>query len=82
MPEPEHTSTNLPAVTPNMGNRPMMEPLLLTPRAAAKALSVCERTLYSLTVPRGEIPVIRAGRLVRYSVEDLKTWIKKTSENS
>jgi excisionase family DNA binding protein len=58
----------------------MLEPLLLTPRDAAKALSVCERTLYGLTVPRGDIPVIRAGRLVRYSVEDLKTWIKKSSE--
>ena len=80
MSDPEHTSTNLTAVTSNMGNRPMMEPLLLTPRDAAKALSVCERTLYGLTVPRGDIPVIRAGRLVRYSVEDLKTWIKKSSE--
>jgi excisionase family DNA binding protein len=82
MSEPEHSSTILRAVTTNSENRFLMEPLLLTPRDAAKALSVCERTLYSLTVPRGEIPVIRAGRLVRYSVEDLKTWIKKSSENS
>jgi len=56
-----------------------VERLLLTPREAAAALGICERTLYTLT-KRGEIPVVRAGRLVRYSVEDLKTWIKKSSE--
>ena len=61
----------------NVEHQSKVVPLLLTPREAARALSVCERTLYSLT-KRGEIPVIRAGRLVRYSVEDLKTWIKKS----
>ena len=55
--------------------------LALRPREAAKALGVCERTLYSLT-KRGEIPVIRSGRIVRYSVDDLKEWIKKSSKNS
>ncbi|HUU20840.1 MAG TPA: helix-turn-helix domain-containing protein [Sedimentisphaerales bacterium] len=55
--------------------------LLLTPRETAATLGICERTLYTLT-KQGEIPVVRAGRLVRYSVEDLKTWIKKSSENS
>ena len=57
------------------------ERLLLTPREAAKTLGICERTLYSLT-KRGEIPVIRSGRIVRYSVDDLKAWIKKSSKNS
>lgn len=82
MPEPEHTNTILPAGTTNGENRFLMEPLLLTPRDAAKALSVCERTLYGLTMPRGDIPVIRVGRIVRYSVEDLKAWINKSSEKS
>ena len=45
----------------NSENHPLMEPLLLTPRDAAKALSICERTLYGLTAPRGDIPVIRIG---------------------
>ena len=57
-----------------------VERLLLTPREAAKSLGICERTLYTLTKQK-EIPVVRAGRLVRYSVEDLKTWIKKSSDN-
>lgn len=56
------------------------ERLLLSPREAAKALSICERTLYGMT-KRGEIPVIRIGRAVRYSLEDLHEWIKKQAES-
>jgi excisionase family DNA binding protein len=52
--------------------------LLLTAREAAKSLSVCERTLYELT-RSGQIPVVRIGRSVRYSVDDLKKWIQKRS---
>jgi excisionase family DNA binding protein len=57
------------------------ERLLLSPRDAAKALSICERTLFSLT-KSGEIPVIRIGRAVRYSLDDLKEWIRDASEKS
>jgi len=57
-----------------------VEQILLTPREAAKVLSICERTLYSLTVPRGDIPVIRVGKnIVRYAVDDLKEWANKKS---
>lgn len=49
--------------------------LLLSPREAAKALSVCERTLYGLT-KAGKLPVIRIGRAVRYSLDDLRVWIE------
>lgn len=52
--------------------------LLLTSKEAAKALSVCERTLYGLT-KTGELPAIRIGRAVRYSVQDLKDFIEKKS---
>ncbi len=80
---PEHASTILPVVTTNSENLFLMEPLLLSPRDAARALSVCERTLYGLTVPRGDIPVIKVGGVVRYSVSDLREWArKKSSENS
>lgn len=56
--------------------RPHVTPLLVAPREAAKMLSVCERTLFALT-KSGDIPAVRIGRAVRYSVEDLKAWIKK-----
>jgi len=55
--------------------------MLLSPRQAAAALNVCERTLYGLT-QRGELPAVHIGRAVRYSVDDLKSWIAKKSSQS
>ena len=50
--------------------------LLLTPREAAKALSVSERTLWSITAPRGNLPSVRVGtRSVRYSLDAIRAWI-------
>lgn len=49
-------------------------PLLLTPRDAAKALAVCEKTLWNLS-RRGELRPVRIGRAVRYDVADLRRWI-------
>jgi len=66
----------------NTEHQTTSERLLLTPTKAAQALSVCERTLYALT-KAGELPAVRIGRAVRYSVDDLKAWIeRKSSENS
>ena len=55
----------------------LISPMLISPREAAKALSICERTLYSMT-KRGEIPAVHIGRCVRYDPEALKSWIKKS----
>ena len=49
--------------------------LLLSAREAAKVLSVCERTLFSLTAPRGPIPSVRLGSRVLYPVAALEAWI-------
>lgn len=54
---------------------PSTPTLLLTPRQAADALAIGERSLWRLTAPRGPIPVVRLGRSVRYSVGDLERWI-------
>lgn len=52
--------------------------LLLTPREAAELLGISERTLWSLSVPRGPIPAVRVGvRSVRYSVAALERWISE-----
>jgi excisionase family DNA binding protein len=51
-------------------------PLLLTPREAARLLSICERTLWTLT-HRGELAAVRIGRAVRYSLEDLRAYCEK-----
>ncbi len=49
--------------------------LLLTARQAAAALAVCEKTLWTLT-QRGDIPVVKIGRAVRYDPRDLTAWIE------
>lgn len=54
--------------------------LLLTGRDAARALSVCEKTLWTLT-QRGEIPCIKIGRAVRYDPRDLDAWIQRAKNS-
>jgi hypothetical protein len=49
--------------------------LLVSPREAAKLLCVSEKTLWSHTMPRGPIPVVRLGKSVRYSVKALANFI-------
>lgn len=64
---------------------PMNEPrlplakLLLSPKAAAAALSISERKLWSLTTS-GDIPHVRIGRCVRYAVADLEQFIARQRE--
>jgi len=54
----------------------MSEQLLLKPAEAAKALSISESKLWSMTAGR-EIPCVRIGKAVRYDVEDLRAWIEQ-----
>ena len=73
------------ATTNGTMQRPLR--LLLTSKEAAAALGVCEKTLWSLTDPRGPIACVRIGRAVRYDPADLSAWIesaksKKDCENS
>ena len=51
--------------------------LLLSIRETAKCIGVSEKTLWTLTAPRGPIPAVRIGRAVRYSPDDLRAWIKQ-----
>lgn len=54
------------------GDRPR---LLLPAREAAAALSICEKTLWSHTQPRGTIPCVKIGARVLYDPRDLQRWI-------
>jgi len=56
-----------------------IDPLLLSPRQASRALAISERTLWSLT-KTGTVPHIRIGKLVRYSVDNLKKYIEQAAE--
>ncbi len=49
--------------------------LLLSAREAARALGICEKSLWNFTVPRGTIPSTKIGTRVLYSPTDLQKWI-------
>jgi len=55
--------------------KPASPKLLLSAREAARALSICEKTLWSLTRPRGNLPCVRIGRRCLYDPRDLEAWI-------
>ena len=54
-----------------------MPPLALSPRDAARALSLSEKGLWNLTQPRGPIPAAKIGRLVRYDIRDLIAFLDR-----
>lgn len=57
--------------------------VLLTPKEAAEALSVCERTLWGMTGEReGQIRCVRVGRLIRYRPETLFEWAAQRETGS
>lgn len=51
--------------------------LLLSACKSAKALGICEKTLWNVSEPRGDLPVVRIGRRTLYSVDDLHAWIQR-----
>jgi predicted DNA-binding transcriptional regulator AlpA len=55
------------------------ETLLLKSRDAARAMSISERKLWSLTTS-GEVRCVRIGRSVRYDPRDLRAWIDECKE--
>lgn len=51
--------------------------LLVSARDAAKMLAVSPRKLWAMTFEETPgLPYVRCGRLVRYSPDDLRRWIK------
>jgi excisionase family DNA binding protein len=51
-----------------------IEKLSLRPRAAAKAIGVSERTLWTWT-HKNEIPHIRMGKTILYPIDALRKWL-------
>jgi excisionase family DNA binding protein len=50
---------------------------LLTRNEAAELLRISLRTLDNLTEPRGNLPCIRVGRQIRYSIPSLNVWLER-----
>ncbi len=54
-----------------------VRPILVDPIAAAKILSMSDRSLADLTHPKGPIRCIRLGNNIRrYRVADLERWLR------
>ena len=70
-------SRNLPAKA-----EPETPCLALRPREAAKALGICERTLWEMT-QKGVVPHIRLSeKIILYSVDSLKAWLLQQAQKS
>lgn len=54
--------------------------LTLSVAEAAKALGVCEKTVYTLT-HRQDFPTIKIGRRTRISREGLAEWVRQQEQN-
>lgn len=69
-----------------MSQSQAVEPMALRPREAARALSICTRTLWAITAPRGPVPCIRVGTgkraIVLYRRADLDSWLAQESGRS
>ena len=53
---------------------------MVGPSEAGKMLRIARRTLQKWTTPNGPIPAMKLGRLVRYSVADLKEWVGRAGK--
>jgi len=58
-----------------------MQKLLLSAKEAASALGISTRHLFTLSVPRGPIPVVRLGRRILYRFRDLEEFIQGAVQN-
>lgn len=62
----------------------IVEKLSLRPREAAQAIGISERTLWSLSTPRGPIPCVRIGngkrRAVLYSIAGIQAWLSQQAD--
>lgn len=52
-----------------------LAPLLIDARTAAKLLGISAKTLWSYSVRRRDIPVVRIGSRTLYDPRDLVAWI-------
>jgi len=76
-PEADHVEPAKPVPRLPLELGPKVTQLLLSQREAARNLGICEKTLWSVTAPRGSVPVVRIGRCIRYSPDDLRAWIEE-----
>jgi predicted DNA-binding transcriptional regulator AlpA len=47
----------------------------LSPAELADALGLSERTIWSITAPRGTLPAVKVGRRVVYPIAFVEKWL-------
>jgi excisionase family DNA binding protein len=52
------------------------EKLLYSARETAAMLGLSQKTVWSISTPRGTLPVVRVGSRTLYSKTDLEAWIE------
>jgi excisionase family DNA binding protein len=67
-----------PTESPGPSSGPDSDPLW-TVRRAAQYLGLHEKTVYDM-VARGELPVIRVGRSLRFDPRDMTRWVSARKE--
>jgi hypothetical protein len=65
---------------PQKPSKDLPLPLAMRPAVAARAIGVCERTLWTLT-KRGEIPHSRIGGVVIYPTAAIMRWLEEQTIN-
>ena len=55
--------------------------LAMRPREAARALGVCERTLWAWT-QRGDVPHVRRGKTILYPTAALARWLDEQTKGT
>ena len=63
-----------------MNETQTVEPMLFSVREAAKSLGISERSLWSVTAPRGPLKATRINNRVLYSREHLMEFIELQSQ--
>jgi excisionase family DNA binding protein len=51
-------------------------PLLVDSKEAARLLGLSTRTVWAIT-DKGQLPVVRIGRLVRYAIDDIRDFARR-----
>jgi hypothetical protein len=73
---------NMQSVDPIPTDAGAVAPLLVNVKQAAALLGISERTLFSITAPRGDLPCAKVARCVRYRLSDLERFCEERARAS
>lgn len=66
-------------LNPLLAKPPIIEPIGLRPRDAARALGISEKTLWTWT-QKGLIPSVKLGNVTLYPADELRRWLAERAK--